>query len=114
MKVNQTTIQEVNFGIINKIPTHALVQNAMVNQHPLFYSAGRVFIFEGFAQTDWQHKQVSEGKHWFYSLNYSEESFEEFQSSFKEEETGSVIPVVNLEHNHFWQQIFMEITKDAA
>ena len=109
MKVIELTVEEVRFSVINKIDQDMMINNAIVNMHPLFYCADNIFSFEPFEQTDWTQHEVSKGIHHMFSLNYSH--FGKFQASIKDGNNNEV-PIVNLSMNKFWIDIFKEVLKN--
>ena len=107
MNVKIEEAQEVTFSVVNEIPADTIVHNALVNMHPLFYCSEKIFIFEPFAQTDWHQKEISEGRHHFFSLNYADVG--EYEKQYKDGDSGQGVSVVDLSNNQFWIEVFKQI-----
>jgi len=110
MKVNLIDITEVNISAITKVPSKTLITMAAIHQHPLYYCRKRLFSFEPFAQTEWLHEQIAAGKHYLFSVTYTEDTFDECVESINNTD-GTQVPIVSLENNQFWMAILDQIIK---
>jgi hypothetical protein len=111
MNISQIDVREVRVSTINQISSKTIVSMAAIHQHPLYYCRKRLFSFEPFAQTEWLHQEVDKGIHHFFSINYSEDEFIEPIETISHESTGTVVPIVNLDENKFWQDVFDKLLK---
>jgi len=110
MKVNIINVTDVYFSAITKVPSKTLITMAAIHQHPLYYCKKRLFAFEPFAQTEWLQDKVANGKHYFFSITYTEDTFDDSLQSINNTD-GTMVPIVSLEENAFWNEVMDIILK---
>lgn len=112
MKITKIETTEVKFSTINKVSSKNIVSMAAIHQHPLYLCNQKIFSFEPFAQTEWLHSEIDKGIHHFFSLTYTEDDFIEEIETISHESTGTVVPIVNLGENTFWQEVFKLVLEE--
>lgn len=109
MNVTSIEPKEVHVNTITEMGLDSLLTIAAVHQHPLYFCSGKLFSFEPYAQTEWQHENASQGIHYFYSITYSHITLENYEETMTHKPTGTVVPIVDLREHSFWNLAFKEI-----